>query len=435
MRLGRLMIAVLPAALALPVVAGTTAASASTSWAGATASPSPTGSSIAALGLANVGKKACSTNSRHGRGFETSCTGNGGQPEYWCADFARWVWASAGVADTGSLNALAGSFYSYGLEYGTLSSVPAVGDAVVFDYSGGGEAEHVALVTEANANGTIETVSGDWGGQNGNETQFASTSSVYLNDPAYLGQLGSSPDVMGMTIDAFVAPVGATVTPVMGTSELAPNETLASGDSLSSPNGLYSLDMQRNGDLVESAEGRFLWSSGTDDSGAYAVMRADGDLVVKSPTGGVLWSTRTGGHVGASYGLFLADNAVLTIAGPAGTLWTRQPHVGVLSAGDRLLAGQSLVSGNGLYTLTMLRDGALSEETAGQVVWSSESEGHVNAHALMQAGGNLVIYGAGGGAVWSSRSAGHTGTLYAVLENNGTLVIESASGPVWSNQA
>jgi len=48
-------------------------------------------STIAALATANVGKQACSTNTLGGRGFETSCTGNGGQPEYWCADFAKWV--------------------------------------------------------------------------------------------------------------------------------------------------------------------------------------------------------------------------------------------------------------------------------------------------------------------------------------------------------
>src|ERR1700722_36532 len=47
---------------------------------------------IASLALANRGKGACSTNSRGGHDFDTSCTGNGDRPEFWCADFARWVW-------------------------------------------------------------------------------------------------------------------------------------------------------------------------------------------------------------------------------------------------------------------------------------------------------------------------------------------------------
>ena len=130
--------------------------------------------SIAALALANVKKMACSVNSQNGKAFESSCTGNGGKPEFWCADFARWVWSEAGVADTSRLNALAGSFYLYGLDYNTLSSVPAVGDAAVFDYNGSGNAAHVAIVTEVSPYGTIETVSGDWGGHGSTEAQFPS---------------------------------------------------------------------------------------------------------------------------------------------------------------------------------------------------------------------------------------------------------------------
>jgi hypothetical protein len=163
--------------------------------------------SIGSIARANVGKKACSTNSEGGKAFDSSCTGNGGEPEYWCADFARWVWAKGGF-DTAGLDAAAGSFYVYGQDHGTLHSRPAVGDAVVFDYHGGGSADHVAIVVEVNSDGSIETVSGDWGGDNGSEAEFASTSHVVLNTPAYPGVLGSAPGIMGMTISAFVAPAG-----------------------------------------------------------------------------------------------------------------------------------------------------------------------------------------------------------------------------------
>ena len=165
------------------------------------------GTDIANLARANVGDGACSTNSAGGTAYESSCTGNGGEPEYWCADFAMWVWASVG-ADVSKLDAAAGSFYVYGQDNGTLSDTPAVGDAVVFDYQGGGVADHVALVTQVNGDGTIETVSGDWDGDNGTEAQFASTSKVVHNTPAYASTVGSSPAVMGMTISGFVAPLG-----------------------------------------------------------------------------------------------------------------------------------------------------------------------------------------------------------------------------------
>jgi hypothetical protein len=78
---------------------------------------------IASIAMDNVGGTACGTNSQGGHSFGSSCTGNGGQPEYWCSDFAKWVWAAAG-ADVGGLTAAAGSFYCYGQSNGTLSNTP-----------------------------------------------------------------------------------------------------------------------------------------------------------------------------------------------------------------------------------------------------------------------------------------------------------------------
>ncbi len=173
------------------------------------------GGTIASIALANVGKGACSKNSTGGYDYDSSCTGNGGYPEYWCADFARWVWAEAG-ADTDGLTAAAGSFYVYGENHGTLHGTPAVGDAVVFDYSGGGVADHVAIVTQVNSNGTIETVSGDWGGDSGSEATFASTSHADLNAPAYAASVGDTPGIMGMTISGFISPSGTGGSPPPG---------------------------------------------------------------------------------------------------------------------------------------------------------------------------------------------------------------------------
>ena len=185
------------------------------------------GDAIAKLALSNVGQGACTTNSLGGTHFESSCTGNGGQPEYWCADFAIWVWASLG-ADVSGLTAAAGSFYVYGQNNGTLSNTPAVGDAVVFDYQGGGVANHVAIVTSVNGDGTIESVSGDWGGQSGSEAYFSSTSSVVLNAPAYSPSVGSTPSVMGMTISGFISPLGLTASSSYAAAYVSQSFPLAS---------------------------------------------------------------------------------------------------------------------------------------------------------------------------------------------------------------
>jgi MYXO-CTERM domain-containing protein len=194
----------------------------------ATTAAALTGTDVATLALANVGGMACAKNSLGGTSFDSSCTGNGGQPEYWCADFARWVWANTGASNTSELTAAAGSFYVYGQNHGTLHDTPAVGDAAVFNYQGGGVADHVALVTQVNSDGTIETVSGDWNGQSGTEAQFSSTSHVVLNSPAYGPSVGSTPAVMGMTISGYISPVGLQATTSYGASYVSQSFPLAS---------------------------------------------------------------------------------------------------------------------------------------------------------------------------------------------------------------
>ena len=170
------------------------------------------GGDLAGLALANVGGTACGTNSLGGDSFFSSCTGNGGSPEYWCADFARWVWDNEGF-DTSELSAAAGSFYVYGQNHGTLSNTPSVGAAVVFDYAGGGYADHVAIVTQVNDDGSIESVSGDWNGDGESEAAFSSSSHAILNAPAYDSTVGDAPGVIGMTISGFITPDGAAASP------------------------------------------------------------------------------------------------------------------------------------------------------------------------------------------------------------------------------
>jgi surface antigen len=165
---------------------------------------------VAQLALDNLGNTACGTNSLGGKGFYTSCTGNGGYPEYWCSDFAKWVWKSAGAKVTG-LTPAAGSFYCYGQNNGTLSNTPHVGDAVVYNYQGNCWADHVAIVSKVNPDGSIETVSGNWGGQSGSQAHFSSTSSVKLNKPAYSGTVGAYSNTMGMKISGFISPAGLPV--------------------------------------------------------------------------------------------------------------------------------------------------------------------------------------------------------------------------------
>jgi uncharacterized protein with FMN-binding domain len=185
----------------------------------APSAPSSVAANIASLANANVGKGAgtCSIsngslNSLGGSAFYTSCTGNGGSAEYWCADFAKWVWANAGVNVTG-LTLGAGSFIADAAENGSTvhtssSYVPQVGDAVVYDYSGG-VADHVGLVTGVNADGSITTDNGDFGGDSGSEAYFSETSTVeQIGVASAQKYVGDTPSGIGMTISAYVTPSG-----------------------------------------------------------------------------------------------------------------------------------------------------------------------------------------------------------------------------------
>jgi len=180
-----------------------------------------TGAGAASLAAANIGKSAgsCavqpSVNSLGGSAFDGSCTGANGKPEYWCADFAMWVWQNTGFY-SGGLTAGAGSFYVYGQANGTLhtsvSYVPQPGDAVVYDYNGKNYADHVAIVTALNSDGSVVTVNGDWnGGTSTSESVFATLSSVVsVTIPASQRMVGTIPSTVDpgdhYQISAYITP-------------------------------------------------------------------------------------------------------------------------------------------------------------------------------------------------------------------------------------
>ncbi len=169
------------------------------------------GAEMAKLAHANEGNGPCK-NSKGGGAFGTSCTGSGGSPEFWCADFVKWIWSEFGV-DVGKLDAGAVSFYKYGNARGTFSQTPHVGDAVVFNYSptggylNGPRADHVAIVTDVKGD-QIATVSGDWGGHGGTDVEVASSAHV-VDNGYYSSQVGGAVQAMGgYHISGYISPVG-----------------------------------------------------------------------------------------------------------------------------------------------------------------------------------------------------------------------------------
>lgn len=147
---------------------------------------------IVAIAKANLKNGYDSTNSAGGKGYYTST-----KPEDWCADFAKWVWAQAGV-DVSGLTPAVSSFAAYG----QVKPTPDIGDAVVFGLDKGGQ--HVAIVTEIDG-GNIFSIGGDEG-PNPDQPGFNTRSQV-LPDGPYPSAQGYS-SYWGMTLSGYVSPKG-----------------------------------------------------------------------------------------------------------------------------------------------------------------------------------------------------------------------------------
>ena len=151
----------------------------------------------------------CNKFSAYWHAGQDTC-GNANRDEEWCADFASWVWKSAGAAVTyalqpGDINSASASFYLWGVDHGTWHPVgsgyvPQPGDIAVYGLNTDTLiATHVAVVTgfEAGSRGP-DVVNGD-----GDRTGFSVVESgrdEYRADTARASQ---------STISGYVSPVEA----------------------------------------------------------------------------------------------------------------------------------------------------------------------------------------------------------------------------------
>ncbi|MFD9129606.1 hypothetical protein [Kitasatospora sp. NPDC059571] len=131
----------------------------------------------------------------------------------------------------------------------------------------------------------------------------------------------------------------------------------------------------------------------------------------------------------------LLGAVAITLAAPAlSASADSTPTAAALQSGQKLLPGQSLMSGES--SLVMQGDGNLvlylvgPTGAHGPALWSSGTYGNRGAYAYMQPDGNLVVYRNGGSspadALWSSRSWGHPGAFLSLY--NGTLRVSAVDG-------
>lgn len=122
----------------------------------------------------------------------------------------------------------------------------------------------------------------------------------------------------GLTLMAAVAQA------VTFGNTLNANQTMGSGDNLLSNNGLYSLAMQSDGNLVIYLLGgsaRPQWSTGAAGPYSYVAMQNDGNLALYKRNNTWSWTSKTGGRpVDSRYKLVLQDNGELDIYDPSNNI-------------------------------------------------------------------------------------------------------------------
>ncbi|HTX93607.1 MAG TPA: LysM peptidoglycan-binding domain-containing protein [Mycobacterium sp.] len=103
-----------------------------------------------------------------------------------------------------------------------------------------------------------------------------------------------------------------------------------------------------------------------------------------------------------------------------------------LTAGQKLVRGESLTSHNGAYTLTLQDDGNLVLAARGQALWATGTNGQGVVRAEVQPDGNFVVYTADK-PVWHTDTKGRK-DVKLVLQDDRNLVLYAADGPAWSTK-
>ncbi len=214
-------------------------------------------------------------------------------------------------------------------------------------------------------------------------------------------------------------------------SGLTSGQHLAAGGTIASPNGMYRLVVQSDGNLVVYGPGnRVVWSSNRFGTDADLVMQSDGNAVVYATGGRVLWNSGTGGHAGAR--IVLQDDANLVVYSSAGApLWWPALRPAVLTGGQDLSTGEQLTSPRGAQRLVVQSDGNLVVYgTGNRVSWSSNRY-TVGARLVMQSDGNLVAYGSNGRAIWNAGTGGNPGARVTIQDDGNLVVYSGANRPLW----
>lgn len=104
---------------------------------------------------------------------------------------------------------------------------------------------------------------------------------------------------------------------------------------------------------------------------------------------------------------------------------------GTFSAGQGIIAGQSLTSCDGRFTLSLQLDGNLVLYQGSSALWASHTNGSTGYAAVMQSDGNFVLYDMQAHALWAAGTSSHAGS-HLSLQNDGNLVVYEGGSALWA---
>ncbi|MEU4193098.1 hypothetical protein AB0E69_14455 [Kribbella sp. NPDC026611] len=211
-------------------------------------------------------------------------------------------------------------------------------------------------------------------------------------------------------------------------STLKPGQRLLPGQSIKSPNGVYTLSMEKYGDAVMSKPGSSgYWGAGKTKAGSVLVFQPNGNLqVIWGRT--VVWASDTAGNTGAT--LKLENTGRLVIYNARGkAAWNQSMVMVSLYDDDVLRTDLTLYSHNRLYRFQVQRNGDVQLLKGSALLWNTKTGDHVGAYVLWDASGSLCVLNADRQTIWSSKTARPGSVLQ--LRDDGNLVIVYGRSVVW----
>lgn len=278
--------------------------------------------------------------------------------------------------------------------------------------------------------------SGSAGGITGNHTTIYRDWWIWQSAAEIAGTAGNRLGLLNPTQGAGVG--SATY---IGSDTLNVNQVMYRNQYLMSPDGNFVLIFQSDGNLVLFGH-RYqpLWASNTaGQPGNHVVLQPDGNLVMYSAGGQPIWYNGMNGTAGTRVVVQADGNLVeYNAAGQAawhtntGRVVPALTYKGTDSLGVNQSVGinQYLRSSNGTRFLLLQADGNLIVYGPGQrLLWHTGASGA--SHLDMQPDGNLVLYRPNGQVVWLTWQAG-SGGGHVVIQPDGNLVqYNPSSQAVW----